>query len=151
MAGEVISKADKARITRLDNIDSAFVMLFLVNQFHTEQLAAFPRELILGICWEESFFQNIPQLGGPAVGYGQLERDGRRIANQHATNNLSDFTEGSFTAAAILASREKSISAHGDGIPQRPGKVLRICWARNSLARCRSPANQSISIGIAER
>jgi Putative peptidoglycan binding domain len=111
MADELISKSDKARITRLDNIDSAFVMLFLVNQFHTEQLTAFPKELILAICWEESFFQNIPQLGGPAVGYGQLERDGRRIANQHATNNLSDFTEGSFTAAAILASREKSISA----------------------------------------
>jgi hypothetical protein len=109
MADEVISKADKARITRLDNIDSAFLMLALVNQFHTER--PFSKELVLAICWEESFFQNIPQLGGRAVGYGQLERDGRRIANQHATNNLSDFTEGSFTAAAILASREKSISA----------------------------------------
>ncbi len=48
MADVVISKADKSRITRLDNIDSAFVMLFLVNQFHTEQLQAFSKELVLG-------------------------------------------------------------------------------------------------------
>jgi Putative peptidoglycan binding domain len=109
MADAVISKADKSRITRLDNVDSAFLMLALVNQFHTEP--PFSKELVLAICWEESFFQNIPQLGGPAVGYGQLERDGRRIANQHATQNLSDFSEGSFTGPAILASREKSISA----------------------------------------
>ena len=35
----------------------------------------------------------------------------RRIANQHLTRNLSDFSEGSFTAQAILASQEKSIRA----------------------------------------
>jgi len=78
---EDISKADKSRITRLNNIDSAFVMLSLVNIFHTEQTVVFPKELILAICWEESFFQNISQLGGPAVGYGQLEVSGRRIVN----------------------------------------------------------------------
>lgn len=110
MANEVISRADKARIKRTDNIDSAFVMLFLVNAFH-DQPQACSKELILAICWEESFFQNIPQLGGPAVGYGQLERDGRRIANQHFTGNQKDFSEGSFTRSAILASQEKSIRA----------------------------------------
>ena len=110
MADEVISKADKARIKRIDKMDSAFVMLFLVNQFH-DQLQVCSRELILAICWEESFFQNIPQVGGPAVGYGQLERDGRRIANQHLTRNLSDFSEGVFTAQAILASQQLSIRA----------------------------------------
>jgi hypothetical protein len=110
MADEIISKADKARIKRIDKMDSAFVMLFLVNQFH-DQLQVCSRELILAICWEESFFQNIPQVGGPAVGYGQLEKDGRRIANQHLTHNLRDFSEGSFTAQAILASQEKSIRA----------------------------------------
>jgi hypothetical protein len=110
MANEQISKADKNRITRLDNMDSALVMLFLVNQFH-DQPQACSKELILAICWEESFFQNIQQLGGPAVGYGQLERDGRRIANQHLTGNLSNFSEGAFTAPAILASQQTSIRA----------------------------------------
>ena len=110
MADEVISKADKARIKRVDKIDSAFVMLFLVNQFH-DQLHVCSRELILAICWEESFFQNIPQVGGPAVGYGQLEKDGRRIANQHLTGNLSNFSEGTFTAQAILSSQQTSIRA----------------------------------------
>ncbi len=110
MADELISKADKARITRLDTIDSAFVMVFLVNQFH-DQFRVCSKELILAICWEEGFFQNIPQLGGPAVGYGQLEKDGRRIANQHITGNLSDFREGAFTAQAILSSQQTSIRA----------------------------------------
>ena len=110
MADELISKADKARIKRLDKIDSAFVMLFLVNQFH-DQLQVCSKELILAICWEESFFQNIPQVGGPAVGYGQLEKDGRRIANQHLTGNLSNFSEGAFTAPAILSSQQTSIRA----------------------------------------
>jgi hypothetical protein len=110
MADELISKADKARIKRLDKIDSAFVMLFLVNQFH-DQLQACSKELILAICWEESFFQNIPQVGGPAVGYGQLEKDGRRIANQHLSGNLSNFSEGAFSAPAILSSQQTSIRA----------------------------------------
>ena len=107
---EDISKADKSRITRLNNIDSAFVMLALVNTFHTEQTLIFSKELILAICWEESFFQNISQLGGPAVGYGQLEVSGRRIANQHFTGNLG-AGEGVFNRGAILASRETSIRA----------------------------------------
>ena len=110
MADEQISKADKARIKRLDKIDSAFVMLFLVNQFN-DQRQACSNELILAICWEESFFQNVPQLGGPAVGYGQLERDGRRIANQHLTGDPSNFSEGAFTSTAILSSQQTSIRA----------------------------------------
>jgi hypothetical protein len=110
MSDEVISKVDKQRIKRLDAIDSAFLMLFLVDRFHTEQLQAFSKELILAICWEESFFQNIAQFGGPAVGYGQLEVDGRRIANQHLTGNLA-AGEGVFNRGAILAARETSISA----------------------------------------
>jgi murein L,D-transpeptidase YcbB/YkuD len=85
-------------------------MLSLVNQFH-DQLQVCSKELILAICWEESFFQNIPQVGGPAVGYGQLEKDGRRIANQHFTGDLSNFSEGAFTASAILSSQQTSIQA----------------------------------------
>ena len=104
-----ISKADKSRITRLNQIDSAFVMLFLVNTVHTEQVQAFPKELILAICWEESFFQNIPQQGGPAVGYGQLEVSGRTIANQHLKGRL-DVGEGDFSISNVLGSRERSIN-----------------------------------------
>src|SRR5262245_27586004 len=110
MADEIISRADKARIARLDNIDSVFSMLFLVNTFHTEQTIAFPKELILAICWEESFFQNISQFGGPAAGYGQLEESGRRIANQHLTGRL-DVGEGDFKAQAILNDPGRSINA----------------------------------------
>ena len=110
MGDEAISKADKSRIKRLDNIDSAFAMLFLVNNAHTEQIQAFPKELILAICWEESFFQNIPQDGGPAVGYGQLESSGRRIANQHFTGNPV-AGEGIFNSGAILGSRDTSVRA----------------------------------------
>lgn len=105
-----ISKTDKARLKRLDNIDSASVMLSLVNQYH-DQLQAASKELILAICWEESFFQNIRQVNGPAAGYGQLERDGRRIANQHLTGDDADFSEGAFTAPAILAFQATSIRA----------------------------------------
>lgn len=105
-----ISKTDKSRIKRLDNIDSAFLMLFLANTSHTEELQAFPKELILAICWEESFFQNIPQVGGPAVGYGQLESSGRRIANQHFSGNPV-AGEGVFNSNAILSSRETSVRA----------------------------------------
>ncbi len=67
MADVQISKADKNRITRLDNINSAFVMLFLVNQFH-DQIQACSKELILAICWEESLFQIFRQVGDLARG-----------------------------------------------------------------------------------
>jgi hypothetical protein len=110
MSDELISKAEKGQIAKLDKIDSAFVMLFLVNTFHTEQTAAIPKELILAICWEESFFQNIKQVGGPAVGYGQLEVSGRRIANQHLTKNPG-AGQGIFNGPAILASRNTSMQA----------------------------------------
>jgi hypothetical protein len=85
-------------------------MLSLVNSQHTEEVQAFPKELILAICWEESFFQNISQVGGPAVGYGQLEASGRRIANQHLTGNIG-AGEGAFNPTAILNSPEVSIRA----------------------------------------
>lgn len=110
MGDELISKADKSRIAQLDNIDSAFVMLSLVNSFHTEQTGTFSKELILAICWEETFFQNIAQPGGPAVGYGQLESSGRRIANQHLTGDPA-AGEGAFSRSGILGSPQLSISA----------------------------------------
>ena len=144
MADEVISKSDKARITRLDNIDSAFVMLFLVNQFH-DQPQACSKELILAICWEESFFQNIQQIGGPAVGYGQLEKDGRRIANQHFTGDPSNFSEGAFNARAILSSQQMSIRAVSHCFAGLFGSLGSEAAALNGYAGVRQrPANAVI-------
>jgi hypothetical protein len=141
VADEVISKSDKARITRLDNIDSAFAMLFLVNQFH-DQPQVCSKELILAICWEESFFQNIQQVGGPAVGYGQLEKDGRRIANQHFTGNPSNFSEGVFTAQAILSSQQMSIRAVSHCLAGLFGSLGSQAAALNGYAGVRQrPAN----------
>jgi murein L,D-transpeptidase YcbB/YkuD len=143
MADE-ISKADKSRITRLDNIESAFFMLFVVDQAHT-QFQACSKELILAICWEESFFQNIRQFGGPAVGYGQLERDGRRIANQHLTGKSDDFTVGSFTEDAILKSPQKSIEAVSHCIAGLVKTLKSQAAALNGYAGVRArPANAVI-------
>jgi len=111
MSDEDISKADKRRITRLDNIDSAYVMLYLANTYTTTKYSGvFPKELILAICWEETYFQNIRQEGGPAVGYGQLEKGGRRLANQYV---LGQYTvdEGEFKDTFILARGDTSIRA----------------------------------------
>jgi len=113
MTDELISKADKNRIARLDNIDPAPLMMYLANQYHTELQAASP-EMILAICWEESFFQNVRQLGGPAVGYGQLEHDGRRIASQHFTKNPNAGPDTFFSERRILDNRDVSIMAIGN-------------------------------------
>jgi hypothetical protein len=37
--------------------------------------AIFSNYLVIAICWEESTFMNIPQVGGPAMGFGQIEPD----------------------------------------------------------------------------
>ncbi|WP_018607863.1 peptidoglycan-binding domain-containing protein [Uliginosibacterium gangwonense] len=108
MDGTPISAVDKSYSGRIDNIDSAYLMQALVSRYHTEQLVAFPRELMLAICWEESLFQNLARFSGSAIGYGQLESAGLRIANQHLLGKLA-VGEGAFTKEAILASRESSI------------------------------------------
>lgn len=119
MAGDPISREDKRRIARLENIDSVYVMLYLVEMYHTEFPLVFSKELVLAICWEESFFQNVAQYGGPAVGYGQLESSGRRIANEYRPNGPggdanTDYPktgEGRFNRTAILSSPATSIQA----------------------------------------
>lgn len=111
---EPISKEDKRKISRMDQIDSVSHMVYLVSNNNTQGLGAFSPELILAICWEETYWQNIPQYGGgPAVGYGQLEHGGRVKAHQHDTGNYKDFSgsEGRFTGPAILSSAELSIQA----------------------------------------
>ncbi|MEY4562955.1 MAG: hypothetical protein RLZZ618_2232 [Pseudomonadota bacterium] len=110
MTEEIISKADKTRIDKMDKIDSAGTMMFLVNTFHTEHTTAFSPALIMAICWEESFFQNMRQVGGPAVGHGQLEVSGRIIANQHLQGKLN-VGEGPFNPNAIENNRDVSIRA----------------------------------------
>ena len=111
---DVIAKTDKTEIAKVDQVDSVSHMLYLVSTWHTAMTHIFPPELILAICWEESRWQNIPQFGGgPAVGYGQLEKGGRYKANQFECGNYSVFSEGRFTGAAILGSAEISIQAVG--------------------------------------
>lgn len=107
---DTISKEDKRQISRTDQIDSVARMIGLVVTQHYFLLGVFPHELVLAICWEESFWQNIPQYGGgPAVGYGQLERGGRIKAWQFAWGDYTSFEEGAFKRDAILASREMSM------------------------------------------
>jgi len=110
MSTEIISKTDKYRIMRTEQIDSIFLMLHLVTSYHQNLIGIFPPELVLAICWEESYFQNISQYGGgPAVGYGQLEQGGRIKAQQHESNNYNSFGQGRFTAQNILQDRRTSI------------------------------------------
>jgi len=107
-----ISKEEKRQISKLKVVESVPRMVALVLQNHTQALSTFSYELVLAICWEEHFWQNTRQDGnGPAVGYGQLEFDGRRIAKQHLTGNPRETDSFPFSAEAILAVPEFSIAA----------------------------------------
>lgn len=109
---ELILRAEKRQIERLSAIESVPRMFLLVRDTHTQYTGVFAHELLLALCWEESQWQNIQQFdGGPAIGYGQLEKDGRRIANQHLTRNPSATESFPFSKAAILAVPEFSMSA----------------------------------------
>lgn len=111
---DVIAKEEKKEIAKVDQVDSVSHMLYLVSTWHTAMIDVFPPELVLAICWEETHWQNIPQYGGgPAVGYGQLERGGRYKANQYECGNYNSYSEGRFTRTAILSSAEISIQAVG--------------------------------------
>jgi hypothetical protein len=103
--------SEQKSIDKLQEVSPFFIMFTLVKMFHSEERSHFPVELVLALCWEESQFQNIKQHdGGPAVGFGQLERDGRQTANRHLTRN-PNVGEGFFTPLAILASAAVSVSA----------------------------------------
>jgi hypothetical protein len=59
-------------------------------------VTVFTPELLTAIFWEESGFQNIPQMGGgPAVGFGQVERATIKMVNKAFNMN--------FTPEKILA------------------------------------------------
>ena len=105
-----ISKDDKSQISRKDQVDSVSRMIYLVLTQHVTLLGVFSHELLLAICWEESFWQNSPQYGGgPAVGYGQLESGGRIKAHQFSVGDYNTFEEGMFTRQMILGSGEISM------------------------------------------
>lgn len=107
-----ISKEERRQILRLTAIEPVSRMLALVIQNHTQELATFPHELVLALCWEENFWQNTRQEGGgPAVGYGQLEVDGRKAAKQHLSGNPRETDSFPFSPEAILAFPEFSIAA----------------------------------------
>jgi len=81
---------DAMRNLILDNIDS------LPNS------TIFTPELLTAIFWEETGFQNIPQFGGgPAVGFGQVERATIKAVNR--------FFQTNFTPELILADDNASV------------------------------------------
>jgi hypothetical protein len=45
----------------------------LVDNYNQPIVAGLTDELILAICWEETFFTNKAQVGGSAIGFGQTE------------------------------------------------------------------------------
>ena len=51
--------------------------------------AIFGDYLILAICWEETTFMNIPQVKGPARGFGQLEPSAFRLIINKFEMNIS--------------------------------------------------------------
>jgi hypothetical protein len=70
--------------------------LILDNMPFLRDVTTFTPELLTAIFWEESGFQNIPQIGGgPAVGFGQVERPTIKMVN-------ADFNTN-FTPEKILA------------------------------------------------
>lgn len=70
--------------------------LILDNMSSLRDTAVFTPELLTSIFWEETEFQNIPQKdGGPAVGFGQVERPTIKAVN--------GFFKTHFTPEQILA------------------------------------------------
>jgi len=76
--------------------------LILDNAAILRDISVFTPELLTAIFWEETGFQNIRQRGGgPAVGFGQVER-----ATIKAVNG---FFKTSFTPEQILADNNASV------------------------------------------
>lgn len=48
------------------------------------------RELLIGLFWEETMFQNRKQLYGPALGFGQVEPQNIKLVNDFARRNYSE-------------------------------------------------------------
>ncbi len=99
-------------VLAFDKVESVARMVELVLASHQKLTNVFPHELVLAICWEETFWQNLPQdENGPAVGYGQLEKDGRAIAKRELSGNPAEKDTFPFSREAILAVPEFSMSA----------------------------------------
>ena len=50
-----------SRVRDLDKVESVARMVALVLETHQKFTNVFPHELLLAICWEEIFWQNLPQ------------------------------------------------------------------------------------------
>jgi hypothetical protein len=76
--------------------------LILDNISWLREVTVFTPELLTAIFWEETGFQNIPQTGGgPAVGFGQVERATIKGVNRFFSTN--------FTPVQILADDNASV------------------------------------------
>jgi hypothetical protein len=80
----------------------------------------FSCELLVGIFWEETMFSNRKQLGGPAVGFGQVEPATMRAVNDYYGTNYSvslilidDPTSVAITSDVLSMLTDKGLSPGG--------------------------------------
>jgi hypothetical protein len=77
--------------------------------YHTPE--KFPPELLVGIFWEETLFQNIRQVGNkgplPGFGFGQVQPDAIRLVN------LKWSTTFNVNGSDILQNEEQSVQVAG--------------------------------------
>jgi hypothetical protein len=76
--------------------------LILHNRASLQMITIFTPELLTAIFWEETQFENIKQRGGgPAVGFGQIERP--------TIKDVNSFFKTNFTPERILADDNASV------------------------------------------
>jgi hypothetical protein len=106
-------------------------MLSLVREYHTEFTEDVSPELLLAIFWEESKFSNVPQKGGgPAVGYGQVEKQTLWLINQFFSTEL--MIPMNWNAAEVLGSDEKAVRVSPRAIHMLRWKDLKTGKRRTS-------------------
>jgi hypothetical protein len=89
--------------------------LILDNISLLRDVAVFTPELLTAIFWEETNFQNIKQMGGgPAVGFGQVERDTIKMVNKAFNMNFTpDGILGDDNLSVQIASYTLSLLLRG--------------------------------------
>jgi hypothetical protein len=92
----------------IDNIQPFSKMVQLVSVNPSRNPLVFTPALMLAIFWEETMFQNIKQWrGGPAVGFGQIEKSSIKLANQFVSGN----SNSPFSTESILSDDNVSVQA----------------------------------------
>jgi hypothetical protein len=96
------------------------------------------KELLIGLFWEETMFQNRKQLYGPAVGFGQVEPQIIKVINKHFSKGynetlilISDHASVRITIDVLNMLRSKLSTARGvldgyAGTKHRPQNGLKV-------------------------